>query len=337
VPVGARIEEGGMWRQVEGDSGLEAGVIVGARWLKVLARRRAGQQSAHAKVEFATAEAANHTIDNSLYWQGKHIRVRKSEEEVRRCVKCQKFDGHLAFACKSTADVCGRCAEAHQTLDCSVTDSGPMRCSNCKVGGHGAASRTCPFFQSEQQKRNERDPTYGYRYIPTTDPRTWATTAGAAAAAAATAAPSVGHGRLAGGQPGQGSGVQADDGWRGRVQQPRMTAGNGWSADRLYQPTIRDAFSPAGRGRGASGGGRGNGHWATGSNAVGLSQARREEAPRNEAGMDIADREPGLSLEEQAAIRAVDGAHQRERDLQSQRSPVQTQTQGPAVPVGGTL
>ncbi|KAJ7321925.1 hypothetical protein DFH08DRAFT_712487 [Mycena albidolilacea] len=194
IPVGARIEEGGMWRQVERDSGLEAGVIVGARWLKALACRRAGQQSAHVKVEFVTAEAADHAIDNGLYWQGKHTRACKSEEEVWRCVKCQKFDGHLAFACKSAADVCGRCVEAHWTLDSLVTDSGPMWCSNCKVGGHGAASRTCPFFQSERQKKNEWDPTYGYHYIPTTDPRMWATTAGTAAAAAATAASSAGHG-----------------------------------------------------------------------------------------------------------------------------------------------
>ncbi|KAJ7348024.1 hypothetical protein DFH08DRAFT_635388, partial [Mycena albidolilacea] len=160
-------------QQVEGDSGLEAGVIVGVQWLKALVCRRAGQQPAHAKVEFATTEAANHAIDNGLYWQGKHICVHKLEEEVRWCVKCQKFDGHLAFACKLAADVCRHCAEAHRTLDCPVTDLGLMRCSNCKVGGHGTASQTCPFFQSEQQKKNERDPTYGCHYTPTTDPRTW--------------------------------------------------------------------------------------------------------------------------------------------------------------------
>jgi hypothetical protein len=119
---------------------------VAAQWLKALVCRRAGQQLAYAKVEFATAEAVKHAIDNGLYWQGKHIHVRKSEEEVRCCVKCQKFNRHLAFASKSVADVCRRCAEAHRTLDCPVTDSGLMRCSNCKVGRHSTASWTCPFF-----------------------------------------------------------------------------------------------------------------------------------------------------------------------------------------------
>ncbi|KAJ7325891.1 hypothetical protein DFH08DRAFT_711155, partial [Mycena albidolilacea] len=118
-------------------------------------RRRTGQQLAYAKVEFTTTEAVKHAIDNGLYWQGKHIRVCKLEEEVWCCVKCQKFDRHLAFVSKSAADGCSHCVEAYRTLDCPVTDSGPMRCSNCKVDGHSAASRTCPFFQSEQQKRNE--------------------------------------------------------------------------------------------------------------------------------------------------------------------------------------
>ncbi|KAJ7325892.1 hypothetical protein DFH08DRAFT_968535 [Mycena albidolilacea] len=144
------------------------------------------------------------------------------------------------------------------------------------------------------------------------DPRTWATTAGAAVAAAATVASGAGHGQLAGGQPGQGSRVQVDDGWRGRVCQKQTTMGNGWSGDRFYQPTIMDMFDSAGVGE-------------------------REEAPHNGEGMDIADREPGLSLDEQAAIRAVNEAHHRARDLLSQQSQTQaqTQTQGPAVPVGG--
>jgi hypothetical protein len=100
-----------------------------------------------------------------------------------------------------------------------------------------------------------------------------------------------------------------------------------------------DAFDSAGRGRGAPEGGRGNGRWATGSNAVGLPHVQREEAPRNGEGMDVADREPGLSLDEQAAIRAVDEAHHRAWDLPSQQSQTQaqTQTQGPAVPMGSAL
>ncbi|KAF8214353.1 hypothetical protein K438DRAFT_2149709, partial [Mycena galopus ATCC 62051] len=109
--VEAKIDDSGMWRVVEGDSGLAHEVIVSARWVKA-----PGQRVAHAKVEFVDTEAANHAIDNGMYFQGKHIRVRKSEEEAKHCVKCQKFDGHLANACTSLVDVCGCCAGDHRTL-----------------------------------------------------------------------------------------------------------------------------------------------------------------------------------------------------------------------------
>ncbi|KAF8153542.1 hypothetical protein K438DRAFT_1622942 [Mycena galopus ATCC 62051] len=201
LPVEAKIDDSGMWRVVEGDSGLAHEVIVSARWVKA-----PGQRVAHAKVEFVDAEAANHAIDNGMYFQGKHIRVRKSEEEAKHCVKCQKFDGHLANACTSLVDVYGRCAGDHRTGDCSVTESGTMRCANCKMDGHGAAERACPYFQEAQRKRRERDPTSGYRYIPTNDPKTWLTTVGAAQVPSGPMRQEndQGRGRLAGGAPGQG-------------------------------------------------------------------------------------------------------------------------------------
>ncbi|KAJ7921817.1 hypothetical protein B0H13DRAFT_1604245, partial [Mycena leptocephala] len=173
MPIEARIEDPGIWRVVERDSGLRDGDITGARWVKAPHRRSPSQRVAHLRVEFASAESANHAIDNGIYYQGRHRRVRKSEEEARRCAKCQSYDGHLAHACKSAVDICGRCAANHRTGDCSVTDSGVFACSNCKVSGHGAVDRACPVFQREQERRKARDPTAGYRYIPTSDPRTW--------------------------------------------------------------------------------------------------------------------------------------------------------------------
>ncbi|KAF8208956.1 hypothetical protein K438DRAFT_1573307 [Mycena galopus ATCC 62051] len=83
LPVEAKIEEQGMWRVVERDSGLTQGAIVSARWVKAPGRRAQGQRVAHVKVEFGDAESANHAIDNGLYFQGKHIRVWKSEEEAK--------------------------------------------------------------------------------------------------------------------------------------------------------------------------------------------------------------------------------------------------------------
>jgi hypothetical protein len=145
--------------------------------------------------------------------------------------------------------VCGRCAANHRTGDCPVTDSGTFACSNCKVSGHGAVDRACPVFQREQERRRARDPTAGYRYIPTNDPRTWATAAAVSTAGngdgAVPARGGVGNGRLAGGHFGQGGGAPVDDGWNGRRARATAAAGatgNQWSADGLHQPTIADAF-----------------------------------------------------------------------------------------------
>ncbi|KAK7036074.1 hypothetical protein R3P38DRAFT_3484732, partial [Favolaschia claudopus] len=173
VPIEARVEDGGMWRVVEGESGLQANSILGAKWIKAVERRTATQTVAHLKVEFADADSANHAIDYGFYWHGKHITVRKSDDEPRRCLKCQKYDGHLAANCKSAADICGRCAGEHRTSNCMLMDSEVKNCSNCKVSGHGAVDRECPFFKKEVEKKRLRDSSSGYRYIPTMDPKTW--------------------------------------------------------------------------------------------------------------------------------------------------------------------
>ncbi|KAJ7255360.1 hypothetical protein C8J57DRAFT_1075611 [Mycena rebaudengoi] len=153
VPVEVQIEEAGTWRLVEKESGLQEGDVVSGRWVKAIVRRAQGQRVAHARVEFATCEAANHAIDNGLFLRGVRVRVRKTEDEAKRCMKCQKYDGHLAHACKSTVEVCGRCAANHRTNDCVVLDSGTFKCSNCDVEGHGAVDRRCPVFQREQERR----------------------------------------------------------------------------------------------------------------------------------------------------------------------------------------
>jgi hypothetical protein len=145
VPVEARIEDAGLWHAVEGDGGYRDGAIVGARWVKAPARRAEGQRVAHMKVEFTDADAANHAIDHGIYWQGRHIKVRRSEEEVKRCLRCQKY-GHFVQVCTSPVEVCGRCTENHRTGDCGVTDVGVLKCANCGKEGHGAVSRSCTVF-----------------------------------------------------------------------------------------------------------------------------------------------------------------------------------------------
>ncbi|KAJ7489077.1 hypothetical protein FB451DRAFT_947898, partial [Mycena latifolia] len=172
VPVETRFKDAGMWRVVEFESGITTGGIAGERWIKAPHRHAEGQRVAHLHVEFTTPEAANHAIDNGIFIQGKSIRVRKSDHEPRRCTRCQAYDGHLVHACKSPVNICAHCAANHRTTDCLATEA-DFHCGNCKVSGHTAASRECPVFARERERWRARDPTAGYRYLPTADLRTW--------------------------------------------------------------------------------------------------------------------------------------------------------------------
>ncbi|KAJ7037836.1 hypothetical protein C8F04DRAFT_1256745 [Mycena alexandri] len=181
LPVATQIDDGGVWRMAEKDSGLADGAIRGVQWQKAQGRCAPMQRFAHVRMIFATAEAANHAIDHGVWVSSVNYFVKKNKEDAKRCAKCQRYDGHMAHACRATEDTCGRCAGRHRTSDCSVTDAGPFACANCRVNGHAAVDRACPEFLKEQQKRRVRDPTIDYRYFPTSDPRTWATEASAAA------------------------------------------------------------------------------------------------------------------------------------------------------------
>jgi hypothetical protein len=142
--------------------------------------------------------------------------------------------------------VCGRCTEGHHTEDCPITDTGTFKCSNCKVSGHGAADCLCPFFQNEQQRRRSWDPSSGYRYFPTDDPRTWAASgAESMDGAVSQGFNSGGRGWLAGGHAGQGGGAPVDGGWVGaRIQRqaPAAANSNQWAQDGRWQPPIGEAF-----------------------------------------------------------------------------------------------
>jgi hypothetical protein len=82
--------------------------------------------------------------------------------EIRRCFKCQMY-GHLLKDCKATGYVCGKCAGAHRTSACTVSNPRQFNCINCTrcsskksstapspkstssvVNQHAAGERSCP-------------------------------------------------------------------------------------------------------------------------------------------------------------------------------------------------
>jgi hypothetical protein len=146
-------------------------------------------------------------------------------------MKCQQY-GHIARECGSTQDVCGRCGKDHPTQTCTAkTDM--FYCAVCKVKGHIAADRDCPTLQQQIQRRAQRDPTRGYRFYVTDNPETWVRRSDKMVENInqnwrlevqkgydqnwKTVQRGKGKGRLAGGQPGNGSGASSQQPLRGRT------------------------------------------------------------------------------------------------------------------------
>ncbi|KAJ7123396.1 hypothetical protein C8R44DRAFT_543311, partial [Mycena epipterygia] len=177
VPVTFEPGKSEAHRTVEENGGLNEGDLAASNWVKRVHRRKEGQRVAHAIFGFANATAANHFLRYGLWVEGKKVWGRKHLSEPVRCMKCQGF-GHVAAACKASADACARCGDAHRTEDCSATDE-QRACANCKNvkrphHGHGAADRACPVFVDKLQAWMERNPTARYPYFPVVgDPSSW--------------------------------------------------------------------------------------------------------------------------------------------------------------------
>lgn len=79
---------------------------------------------------------------------------------IKRCNRCQKY-GHYKAQCRATKPVCAQCSGNHDTTDCPEMSKPSFQpvCVNCfnakensQQHTHSAADRTCPTYQSEQNK-----------------------------------------------------------------------------------------------------------------------------------------------------------------------------------------
>lgn len=146
-----------------------------SKFIKPPHLRSSNQKVAHVTIGFKSRDDANCAIQRGIYIEGKHVTVRKTLTEPRRCLKCQKF-GHHAPDCKAEGDTCARCAAKHRTSLCTITDMTFFSCANCTgevAKGHGAADRNCHRFKAEKEKALLRAPENKYKYFPTHDPNTW--------------------------------------------------------------------------------------------------------------------------------------------------------------------
>lgn len=78
---------------------------------------------------------------------------------LTQCFRCLSL-GHIAKDCKLGKDVCGHCADSHETRQCPNRERSP-KCHNCTVAGspstdHSALdTATCPFLRRKLTEKSK--------------------------------------------------------------------------------------------------------------------------------------------------------------------------------------
>jgi len=117
VPITFEPENRTHHREIEEVNGLKDYVICKARWIKPVARRRAGQTHAYTILTINSADYANILIRDGLIVCRTRIRPTKQKLEPIQCMKCRKW-GHFAGECTASKDTCGTCGGQHCTNAC---------------------------------------------------------------------------------------------------------------------------------------------------------------------------------------------------------------------------
>ena len=106
------------------------------------------QRLASLLIEFTNRQLANEVLQQGYAWQGKiqTCQMVDSASGLTRCNRCQAY-GHSVVQC-SAPHSCGKCAQAHPTIDCK---SPHRQCAACG-GQHQAKNNNCPVRIAERKK-----------------------------------------------------------------------------------------------------------------------------------------------------------------------------------------
>lgn len=164
-------------RMVEEENGWRRETLTSARFIKPVKKRAPGQAVAHMTITCSSREDANeiiHRFDTTIL--GRSITTLKELPEATRCMNCQAMPRHHNAADCPNPSHCERCDGPHRIENCKVWKRDEYKCTNCKVMGHGAADRECPYFIAATEKIQAKIPGSEYRYYPTEDSNTWVRT-----------------------------------------------------------------------------------------------------------------------------------------------------------------
>ncbi|QRW06349.1 Reverse transcriptase from transposon X-element protein [Ceratobasidium sp. AG-Ba] len=155
-------------RALEEDNQLMRGSILGCSWVKPAEMRTPGQSRAVLRVSLRSQDIADELIANRGLLEGGRVTFRRIVEEPLRCMKCQKY-GHKAGNCRSSKDICSRCAGDHRQSSCE--NQGKTSCANCKSEEHASWSRSCSAYEEAKVRLAERRPENNRRFFnPTRQP-----------------------------------------------------------------------------------------------------------------------------------------------------------------------
>ncbi|TFK22075.1 hypothetical protein FA15DRAFT_550705, partial [Coprinopsis marcescibilis] len=168
-----------LYRTLEGENNMQAGVIMDGRWRRAPLYWNPSQKLAHMTIAVMEATTDNRIIEKGLRLEGACIGATKPEPEPQRCYWCQMVGRNACEVkrCKSANPVCGSCASiGHETRVCKV---GPeeYRYVSCGESGqpdkHVASDRTCPEWMQQRREMVERQPELGFQLYPTQEQDTW--------------------------------------------------------------------------------------------------------------------------------------------------------------------
>ncbi|KAF8804016.1 hypothetical protein BYT27DRAFT_7259469 [Phlegmacium glaucopus] len=147
LPVTLRDTLGDLTDKMEENNSLSLGTIAKAKWIRAPKNWKEGQRFAHAILTVTGRKQASTLIQKGIIVEGQRMRVRKMEEEPRRCFKCQEY-----------SNLCDKAVDG-------------FRCINCKKRGlaanHATWDHACPRYIEERAKVKARDPGNQYVYFPT--------------------------------------------------------------------------------------------------------------------------------------------------------------------------
>jgi hypothetical protein len=75
-----------------------------------------------------------------------------SQERPVRCYRCNQY-GHKQNSCSAENPGCGKCAGAHETINCPGT--APDKCVACQ-GAHKVVDLSCEVWQKEKEKAEQK-------------------------------------------------------------------------------------------------------------------------------------------------------------------------------------